>query len=72
MQHQPAKAEENETAGPEDPPVLLRPPFHHPNGIAADAQRCRHAVQSLLGPLKDFALVAQIAKHGAAPLEVLV
>lgn len=72
MYDEPAKGEEKHDAGPEDPFVLLGPPLDHADGVAADAQRVGDAVQLPLRALEHLALLAQIAEHGPAALEVFV
>lgn len=72
MQHQPTKQKENHHARPKYPLILLRPPLHHPNRIPANPQRIRHIVQPPLRALEHLALVAQIAQHGAPPVQKLV
>lgn len=72
MDDEPTKGEEKHDAGPEDPFVLLGPPLHHADRFAADAQRVGDAVQLPLSALEHLPLLAQIAQHGPAALEVFV
>jgi len=72
MQHQPTEQKEHHHARPKYPLILLCPPLHHANCIPADSQRIRHIIQPPLRPLEHLALVAQIAQHGAPPVQKLV
>jgi len=72
VEDQPAKQEEDDYAGKEDPLVLARAPLDHADGVAADAQRVGDAVQPLLRVLEHLALVAQVAQDRLSPGNVVV
>ena len=72
FQNQETKHKEDDNAGPEDPSVLSGPSLHHPDRVSADAERVCNPVQPPLRPLEHLPLVAEIAEHGAAALDVLV
>ena len=69
---QETKSEEDDRSGPEDPLVLLCAPFHHSNGVAADAQGVRNAVQLALCPLENLALLAEVAEHSTSTVEEFI
>lgn len=69
---QKAKHKEDDNPGPEDPSVLSCPSLHHPDRVPADAERVRNPVQPPLCSLEHLSLVAEIAEHGAATLDVFV
>jgi hypothetical protein len=62
---EPTEKEKDDNTTPENPLVLLRSSFHHAYGVATDAQRIRHAIYLLLGPLQHFPLITQISQHGS-------
>ena len=66
MQAKPAEQKEDDDAGPKNPLVLFSAPLDHAYGVAADAERVGHAVQSLLGVLEHIALRAQVSEYGLA------
>lgn len=72
MYDEPAKRKKKHDPGPEDPFVLLGPPLHHADRVAADAQRVGDAVQLPLSAFEHLSLLAQIAQHGPAALEVFI
>jgi hypothetical protein len=69
---EPAKGEEDDDSGPEDPFVLLGSSLDHAYRVAADAQGVGHAVQASLGALEHFPLLAQVAQDGPAAIQELV
>lgn len=72
MYDKPTKGKEKHDAGPKDPFVLLGPPLHHADRVAADAQRVGDAVQLPLSALEHLPLLTQIAQHGSTTLEIFV
>ena len=44
MYHQPTEQHEYYDTCPEDPLVLLRPPFHHPDSVPAYSKRISNIV----------------------------
>jgi hypothetical protein len=69
---EPAEDEEDDDAGPENPLVLLGPPLHHADRVAADAERVGDGIQPPLGALEHLPLLAQVAQNVPAAVEELV
>jgi hypothetical protein len=69
---EPAEDEEDDDAGPEDPLVLLGPPLHHADRVAADAERIGDGIQPPLGALEHLPLLAEVAQDVPPAVEELV